>query len=106
MKLDPTAGHVITGTKLDEYRFIGRMKAAQLFQVAPDPRDTEDKRKTDLSKELQDARSVRSEVQRLFEGAKRKNVPGYAEYVIEVHQGEDGITPPVTLYCERKLDIE
>jgi hypothetical protein len=46
-----------------------------LFQIAPDPRDAENKKKVDASKELQDSQSIRREVQRLFEGAKKKNVP-------------------------------
>ena len=106
MGLNPTNGHIVAGVKIDDHRFLGRVKAAQLFQIAPDPRDTEDKKKFDASKELQELHSIREEVQRLFEGAKRKNVPSYAEYVVEVHNGEDGITPPITLYSEEKLEID
>jgi DGQHR domain-containing protein len=106
MPLNPTNGHIIAGVKIDEHRFLGRAKAAQLFQIAPDPRDTENKKKLDASKELQDLLSIREEVQRLFEGAKKKNVPSYAGYIAEVHKGEDGITPPITLFSEDKLDIE
>lgn len=104
--LNPTNGHIVAGTKLDETRFVGRMQAAQLFQIAPDPRDTENKKKVDVSKELQDLQGIREEVQRLFEGAKKKNVPAYAEYIVELHSGEDGITPCITLYSERKLEVE
>jgi hypothetical protein len=104
--LNPTNGHVIAGTKIDEHRFVGRVKAAQLFQIAPDPRDAENKKKVDASKELQDIQSIRREVQRLFEGAKRKNVPAYAEYIVAMHEGEDGITPCITLYSETKLDVD
>lgn len=105
-KLNPTNGHIVAGTNIDEYRFVGRVKAAQLFQIAPDPRDAENRRKVDASKELQDLQGVREEVQRLFEGAKKKNVPAYAEYIVSLHQGEDGITPCITLYSERALEIE
>lgn len=101
--LNPTNGHIIAGTLIDKHRFIGRVKAAQLFQIAPDPRDTENKKKVDSSKELQDLHSVREEVQRLFEGAKKKNVPSYAEYVVSLAHGEDGIAPPITLYSENDL---
>jgi DNA sulfur modification protein DndB len=106
MPLNPTNGHIIAGVKIDEHRFLGRVKAAQLFQIAPDPRDTENKKKVDASKELQDLHSIREEVQRLFEGAKKKNVPGYADYIVDVHKGEDGITPPITLFSEEKLEID
>jgi DGQHR domain-containing protein len=106
MALNPTNGHIIAGVKIDQYRFVGRVKAAQLFQIAPDPRDTENKKKVDASKELQDLLAIREEVQRLFEGAKKKNVPSYAEYIAEVHRGEDGITPPITLFSEASLDVD
>lgn len=104
--LNPTDGHIIAGTVLDEHRFVGRVRAAQLFQIAPDPRDTENKKKLDASHELQELRGVRDEVQRLFEGAKKKNVESFAEYVVDVHKGGDGITPPITLYSEDKLEVQ
>lgn len=106
MPLNPTNGHLIAGVKIDDFRFIGRVKAAQLFQIAPDPRDTENKKLMDASKQVQDLRAIREEVQRLFEGAKKRNVPGYAEYIVEVHNGEDGITPPITLFSESTLEVE
>lgn len=103
--LNPTNGHIVAGTKIDEHRFLGRVKAAQLFQIAPDPRDSENKKKLDASKELQDMQGVREEVQRLFDGAKKKNVPAYAEYIVALHEGEDGLTPCITLYSEKPLDV-
>jgi DGQHR domain-containing protein len=106
MKLQATNGHIIAGTKIDEHRFVGRVKAAQLFQLAPDPRDAENKKKADASKDLQDIQDVRQDVQRLFEGAKKKNVPAYADYIVDLHSGGDGITPPITLYSETPLDVE
>src|SRR3954468_23835386 len=106
MPLNPTDGHIVAGSQLDAHRFVGRVRAAQLFQLAPDPRDTENKKKVDASKELQDLHGIREEVQRLFEGAKKKNVPGYAEYIVGLHHGEDGITPCITLYSEQPLEVE
>src|SRR5688500_7282603 len=106
MKLNPTDGHIIAGTRIDEHRFVGRVRASQLFQIAPDPREAEDKKKFDASKALQDLQSIRDEVQRLFEGAKKKNVPAYADYIVDLHAGADGITPPLTLYSERHLEVD
>jgi DNA-sulfur modification-associated len=104
--LNPTDGHIIAGSKLDDHRFVGRVRASQLFQIAPDPRDTENKKKLDASHELQQLRSVRDEVQRLFEGMKKKNVESYADYIVELHNGNiDGITPPITLYSEDMLAV-
>ena len=36
--LNATEGHIIAGTIIDAHRFVGRVKAAQLFQLAPDPK--------------------------------------------------------------------
>jgi DGQHR domain-containing protein len=104
--LNPTDGHIIAGTPIDPYRFIGRVRAAQLFQIAPDPRDTENKKKIDASHELQGLRGIREEVQRLFEGAKRRNVEPYAEYIVALKSGQDGLTPPITLFSEAPLAVE
>lgn len=105
-KLQATNGHIIAGTQVDSNRFIGRVTFAQLSQIAPDPRDTENKKKFDASQELQYLFGIREEVQRAFEGAKKKNVPLYADYIIELKNGEDGITPPITLYVEKQLEVE
>ncbi len=106
MTLNPTNGHIIAGARIDENRFVGRVKAAQLFQIAPDPRATEDKKKLDASKEVQDLYDVRQDVQRLFEGQKKKNVASYADYIVGLHNGDDGITPPITLYSESPLEMD
>lgn len=106
MPLNPTEGHIIAGTKIDGHRFVGRVKAAQLFQIAPDPRDSENKKKLDASKHLQELMDVREEVQRLFEGSKKKNVSAYAEYIVDLHEGGDGITPPITLYTDQLLAVD
>ncbi len=106
-RLNPTDGHLIAGVKINDHQFLGRLKATQLFQIAPNPRDAEDRKKVDASKELQDLQEIRDEVQRLFAGAKAKNVPAYADYVVDVHAGDvDGITPPIILYSEDELANE
>lgn len=102
-KLNPTEGHILAGVQIDQYRFLARVKTTQLFQIAPDPRDSEDKRKLSSSKEAQDHRTIRDEVQRLFEGAKAKNVIPYAEYIIGLRSGQQGITPTIILYSEDAL---
>jgi DGQHR domain-containing protein len=106
MTLNATEGHIIAGTIIDDHRFVGRVKAAQLFQLAPDPRDSENRKKVDASKHLQDMADVREEVQRLFEGQKKKNVQAYAEYIVGLSDGEEGITPPITLFTDKKLETE
>jgi DNA sulfur modification protein DndB len=106
MPLNPTEGHIIAGAKIDSHRFVGRVKAAQLFQLAPDPRDSENKKKVDASKHLQDMLDIREEVQRLFEGQKKKNVESYAQYIADLSEGAEGITPPITLFTDSQLELE
>jgi len=103
-KLNPTDGHMVAGVEISDHMFLGRIKAVQLFQIAPNPRDAEDRRKVEASKELQDLRDIREEVQRLFAGAKARNVPPYAHYIVEVGTGRsEGMTPPIILYSEDRL---
>lgn len=103
--LNPTEGHILGGVELDKHRFLARVRIPQLRQIAPDPRDSEDKKKLAGLKTMQELREVREDVQRLFEGAKAKNVDPYAEYIVDVHQGQDGITPPIILYSEQPLQV-
>ena len=104
--LNPTEGYVVPGSQLDDNRFVGRMRAAQLLKIADDPRITEDKRQRASSQQLENLFQMRKEVQRLFEGAKAKNVVPYAAYIIAVHEGQDGMVPPLILYCEDSLPVE
>lgn len=102
--LNETDGHMVAGVKIDDSRFMGRVQAAQLFQIAPDPRDAENRRRMDASKELQVLAEVRAEVQRLFAGAKARNVPDYARYIVAVSRhGQNGLTPPIVLYSQEVL---
>lgn len=103
-KLNPTDGHIIAGVQIDAHTFLGRVKVPQLLQIAPNPRDTEDKRKLATDKMLQDLRELRDDAQRMFEGAKAKNVTPYSNYISDLHRGEDGITPPIILFSEAKLE--
>jgi DNA sulfur modification protein DndB len=104
-ELNPTEGHILGGVELDPHRFLARVRIPQLRQIAPDPRDSEDKKKLAGLKSMQELRELREDVQRLFEGAKAKNVDPYADYIVEVYHGEDGITPPIILYSEQPLKV-
>jgi DGQHR domain-containing protein len=105
-KLNPTEGHMLSGVQISEHLFLARVRATQLFQIAPDPRDAEDRKKVETSKELQDLQEIREDVQRLFAGQKAKNVPAYADYVVALRHGQDGMTPPIILYSEDGLESE
>ncbi|WMT89185.1 DNA sulfur modification protein DndB [Pelagibacterium sp. H642] len=105
-RLNPTKGHMLPGVKIDDRMSLCALPANQLFQLTLDPRDAEDKKKLAASKPLQVLAELREDVQRLFEGQKRKNVPSYAEYICGLHRGADGMTPPIILYSEEPLAQE
>jgi DGQHR domain-containing protein len=106
VKLNPTDGHLVAGVVLDDHRFLGKMRGAQLLQVAADPRKTEDLKQVSQSSDLEALRRIRMDVQRLFEGAKAKNVEPYARYIANVHMGGSGMTPPIILFTQEALPIE
>lgn len=104
--LDPTQGHLIPGVAVNEHQFVAALPGAQLFQIVVDPRQTEDRKLVADDPNLAAVRGVRSEVQRLFEGAKKRNVPDYARYIDLVHRGEIGLTPAIILWSRETLKTE
>src|SRR5260370_17353001 len=105
MDLRPTDGHIVAGVVIDDHRFLGRMRASQLFQGAIDPRRTEDLRQLEGNTQLENVRRIRMEVQRLFEGAKEKTVEPYAQYIVNVNGGADGMAPTIILFTEKELNV-
>lgn len=102
-ELKPIDGYIVAGVRLDEHRFAGRMKAAQLLKIADDPRRSEDPKQREGNTQLETFFRLRSEVQRLFDGAKRNNVEKYAHYIVGIRAGNDGMTPPIILFSESSL---
>src|SRR4051812_32406638 len=94
-QISSSEGHVIAGSIIDEHTFEGKVKAAQLFNLADDPRKTEDERAYRGDPNLQNQRRLRLEVQRLFSGEKKKNVESYSNYIVAMHHGEIGLTPTI-----------
>lgn len=102
-RISPSQGHVVAGVILDDNTFEGKVKAAQLFQFAEDPRRTEDERVYKTDPTLQALRTIRLEVQRLFTGEKKRNVEPYANYLVNVYAGGNGITPTIVLWTSSAL---
>ena len=102
-KLNPTSGPLLAGVKVTDQIWMCSLPANLLFQLTLDPRDAEDQKKIAASKDLQEVAELREDVQRLFDNQKKRNVPVYASYIHELHQGADGMTPPVILYSEKRL---
>jgi DNA sulfur modification protein DndB len=104
--LSPSRGHLVTGTAINEHEFEGRVKAAQLFTFAEDPRKTESEGEYRGNTNLEAMRHLRLQVQRLFQGEKRKNVESYSQYIVGLHRGEDGLTPTIVLWSPNVLEYE
>lgn len=104
-ELNPTNGYIVQGVKLDDNRFIGRMKGSQLLKIAEDPRITEKEKIRTGNTHLEALYELRKDVQRLFEGAKKANVEPYAKYIVGTHSKKlDGMTPPIILYSAVLLE--
>ncbi len=100
-------GQPFAGSAVDDNQFIGSMPTAMLFALVPDPRRAEGVASGKLDDPLIEEISMeRVDVQRLFEGAKKRNVGPYADYMVRVATGQQiGVTPPIVLWTNRNLDV-
>jgi DGQHR domain-containing protein len=105
-KISLTDGHVVPGVIINDNQFVAALRGAQLFQIVVDPRLTENEKLVADDPALASVREVRSEVQRVFDGAKKRNVPDYAAYIENVHHGEPGLTPAILLWSKDPLVAE
>jgi len=103
--LDSESGTILEGFKVSDNVFVARIKTSTLLKVSIDPRRTEDKRQCSTDSRLTDHLELRTEVQRLFEGSKKKNVPGYARYLVGLHNNDPGITPPIIFFVAQELQV-
>jgi DNA sulfur modification protein DndB len=92
--------------KVGGHEFVAAIPAAQLLKITRDPRASENAKLRAGSPELQDLFKLREEVQRMFQGAKEKNVEPYARYIVDLQNGSDGITPQIVLFTREKLDSD
>jgi DNA sulfur modification protein DndB len=102
--LDPTKGHTVPGVVINDQQFLAALPGAQLFQIVVDPQATENAKLVAEDPNLAAVREVRTEVQRLFEGAKKRNVPQYASYIEAIHRGDTGLTPSIMLWSRERLE--
>jgi DNA sulfur modification protein DndB len=93
------------GAAQDKHTFNGVMHASQLFAFAPNPLKMErvSKGKAD-EPDIKDVSMARIDVQRMFDGAKKRNVPIYADYIRKTVRGQiDGVTPVIELWTQSLL---
>ena len=99
------AGFPIFGNNVADDEFQGVLTHGLFKMLVPDPRRLEGplaKYNADLS----DVANVRARVQRLINGAKRRNVEPYAKYMINYVKSGEGFTPQIVLWSEAKLRVE
>jgi DNA sulfur modification protein DndB len=105
--MQPTEGYPVNGNvKVKGYEFVTTMPAAQLLKITNDPRLSEDPKRRDGNPNLEELYRIRQEVQRMFQGAKEKNVDSYARYIVDLEEGGQGITPQIVLYTPRELQYD
>lgn len=105
LNYDPTEGQPFVGVHVDAHQFVGAMPTGMLFNYTVDPRKTDQPEKVADDPNLSRVAHARVDVQRLFEGAKKRNVTPYSRYIIGLAIGELalGVTPPVVLWTEHQL---
>lgn len=96
----PIFGNVVSTTEFQGVLTHGLFKA-----LVPDPRRLEG-HLAKYNADLSGTAALRSKVQRLIAGAKRKNVDQYVRYIIEMVKTGEGFAPQIVLYCEKPLRVE
>ncbi len=93
--------------KVLDHEFVATMPAAQLMKMTVDPRKTEDVTLRSDDTQLQEVYAIRQQVQREFQNsAKARNVKPYADYICQLLEGQNGITPSIVLFTPKKLEIK
>jgi DGQHR domain-containing protein len=106
--LDLSAGAYMKGLPLSSTSFVAVSKFAQLSSIMRDPRDLQPnaRRGTFEAEQLEEEASVHELVQRALTGAKKSNVPKYAEYILEtVMQRSIGVLPPIHTWSQDQLEV-
>ena len=99
------AGFPVFGNYVSDGEFQGVLTHGLFKMLVPDPRRLEGplaKYNADLS----EVANVRARVQRLINGAKRRNVEPYAKYMIQSVKAAEGFTPQIVLWSESPLRVE
>lgn len=99
------SGFPVFGNIVSDGEFQGVLTHGLFKMLVPDPRRLEGplaKYNADFS----EVANIRARVQRLINGAKRKNVDAYAKYMITSVKTGEGFTPQIVLWSESPLKVE
>src|SRR3954452_6529529 len=99
--IDPSKAAGIPCLVVDNQTVLATLALSHLLQLVPDPTQFEDKRAQHAlftNPALSDLAEKRQDVQRYFTGAKKSNLPKYADFIFErVEGGSHRGTPPICL---------
>lgn len=105
-EFDVTEGIPVPCMVIDPHSAVAVMPVKQLLSLVLDPVASQDSRITATNPQLASYASLRSEVQRLVEGAKEKNSVKYGSYLVAgLRDGNPWIVPPITLYHPTALKL-
>jgi DNA sulfur modification protein DndB len=99
------SGFPIFGNHVSPDEFQGVLTHGLFKMLVPDPKKLEGQG-AKHSPELAGVANVRARVQRLINGAKRRNVDPFARYMINYVKTGEGFTPQIVLWYADKLRVE
>src|SRR5262249_3777983 len=101
---DLSEGAPLPALRVDDHQLIAVMPARALLVQVPDPVKAQDKKFTQGDPILGEYQGLRSQTQRMFEGAKAKNAVRYADYIGKGTNGDRHfVLPAITLFTPNKL---
>jgi hypothetical protein len=101
---DPLEGQPLPVLVVDDREAIGLMTVKQLLDVVPDPVASETATRVATDPVLAEYAALRNEVQRLVEGAKKRNAVDYGRYITGGLRNErPWMVPPITLWHPEPL---
>ncbi len=106
--IDLSAGTYIKGLRLSDTSFLAVTKFGQLQSIMRDPRDLQPnaRRVGFEAEQLDEEASIHELIQRALTGAKKSNVPKYAQYIYDVVTGRTaGVLPPLHTWSPEQLEV-
>lgn len=106
--IDLSAGQYVKGLRLSDTSFLAVTKFRQLKSIMRNPRDLQPnaKRVGFEAEQLDEEASIHELIQRALTGAKKTNVPKYAQYIYEVVIGQtSGVLPPLHTWSPEHLEV-
>lgn len=102
---DPTKGMPIPALLVNEHEAMAVLPVRALMELVPDPLASETPKRVAEDERLAEYGELRKEVQRLVEGAKKKNAIDFGTYIAQgLRHERPWILPPITLWHRELLE--